>query len=279
MFRLTPIKAHPGLRDLIRGYWLIESGPHPERLELVPDGYPEMFFTLGGAMQIFSEKNRRTAFSPAGLIGQATGRFAFESSAFSSVFYIKLYPWTPRVLFGIPAWEINDAVVDVIDLTGDAEFRTLNQQVYAAGDTAEIVGLLDAFFLKKAGECRRENAFLQFAIRQIYGSNGTVSIDSLLSRIRTSRRYLEKTFREYVGMSPKEYAQIIRVKKASMYLLDPRFQGNILEVANRLDYYDQSHLLKDFKAVVHQAPSDFLRSQLNISEDDVLAYLSQWDYS
>jgi AraC-like DNA-binding protein len=279
MFRFTTLKAHPALRDLIRGYWLIESGPQPERLELVPDGYPEMFFTLGGSMQIFSEKNRRTAFSPAGLIGQATGRFAFESSAFSRVFYVKLYPWTPRVLFGVPAWKLNDTVSDVFGLTGDAEFRALNRQVYAAAGLPEIVGLLDAFFLKKAGERPRENAFLQFAIRQIYASNGTVSIDSLLCRIRTSRRYLEKTFREYVGMSPKEYAQIIRVKKASMYLLDPRFRGNILEIANRLDYYDQSHLLKDFKAVVHQAPSEFLRSQLNISEDDVLAYLSQWDYS
>ena len=95
--------------------------------------------------------------------------------------------------------------------------------------------LLDAFFLKKLAEQKDQNSFLQFAVRQIYNSNGTISIDSLTKHVHASRRYVEKVFKERIGMSPKEYAQIIRVKKTSMYLLDPRFNFNIREIADRAD--------------------------------------------
>jgi AraC-like DNA-binding protein len=110
-------------------------------------------------------------------------------------------------------------------------------------------------------------------------SNGTISIDSLTKHVHASRRYVEKVFKERIGMSPKEYAQIIRVKKTSMYLLDPRFNFNIREIADRLEYYDQSHLLKDFKAVMGQSPTAFLQRQTIFSEPDLMSYLDQWDYS
>ena len=64
-----------------------------------------------------------------------------------------------------------------------------------------------------------------------------------------------------------------------MYLLDPRFHFNIREIALRLDYYDQSHLLKDFKAVMGQSPSVYLKKQSTFSETDLMSYLDQWDYS
>lgn len=267
------------MRNFIRGYWFIESGALPERLELVPDGYPEMFFTLQGAVQIFSEENRWGQFSEAGVIGQVTGRFAFETAAYSKVLYVKLYPWAPRLLFDIPAWHLNNVAIDLASLTRDPLFRALSERVYAAENIAETLALLDAFFLKKLTGQANESPFLQFAVMQIYNTNGMLNIEGLTQRVRASRRHLEKVFKEKVGVSPKQYAQIIRVKKASMYLLDPRFCGNINEIANTLNYYDQSHLLKDFKAVVGQSPSVFLQKQLNFSEKDVLSYLSQWDYS
>lgn len=65
----------------------------------------------------------------------------------------------------------------------------------------------------------------------------------------------------------------------TMYLLDPRFNFNIRDISDRLEYYDQSHLLKDFKAVMGQSPSAFLQRQTIFSEPDLMSYLDQWDYS
>jgi AraC-like DNA-binding protein len=193
--------------------------------------------------------------------------------------FVKFYPWTPQRLFGIPAWQLNDVAIDLEAATRDSAFRQLNEQVGNARDMNEISVLLDGFFLKKMNETSAGNSFLEFAVRQIFNSDGTISIEQLTQHVHASRRYVEKVFKEKIGMSPKQYAQIIRVKKTSMYLLDPRFNFNMREIAHKLDYYDQSHLLKDFKAVMGESPSVFLKRQVLFSESDLMSYLDQWDYS
>lgn len=279
MLTFKQINAHPALRNYLRGYWLIEAGAATETLELVPDGYPEIFFTLASSVQIFAGGNRWESYSQAGVIGQVTNRFSFEIAAHSRVLYVKMYPWTPALLFSIPAWQLTNDSLEMSALTNDSGFRTLSDQVYDTRTFEQAVALLDAFFLQKLGGLTFENPFLQFAVRQIYASNGTTSIDSLTSHIQASRRYVELLFKQSIGMSPKQYARLIRVKKATMLMQSSNAPAHLQTIAGSLNYYDQSHFLKDFKAVVNQTPTQFLQQQRQFSLDDVRAYLGQWDYS
>ncbi len=282
MLKFEQKKPHPRLRNYIRSYWLMEGDGSEEHLDLlVPDGYPELFFILKESLKMerFSGGKQWSPFVEGGLIGQATAQFTFQPTPYSKMLFVKLYPWTPNQLFGIPSWKLNDLAIDLGAATKDLSFRRLNEQVCNSENLSDIAALLDAFFLKKLSEAPPSNSFLTFAVRQIYASDGTLSIDGLTKHVHATRRYVEKVFKEKIGMSPKQYAQIIRVKKTSMYLLDPRFQYNIREIAHRLDYYDQSHLLKDFKAVMGQSPSVYLQREVGFSKSDLMSYLDQWDYS
>jgi len=275
-------KPHPALRNLIRSYWMMENTGKAESLDLlVPDGYPELFFILNESlkMQQFSGEKQWAPHKEAGLIGQATAQFAFQPMPFSKMLFVKLYPWTPKLLFGIPAWQLNNQALDLGAITSDSAFRELGEKLSTAPHLTDIAALLDAFFLKKLIEINGHNSFVEFAVRQIFSSDGAISVDRLTNQVHASRRYVEKVFKDKIGISPKQYAQIIRVKKASMYLLDPRFNFNIREISNRLEYYDQSHLLKDFKAIMGQTPSAYLQKQVVFSTPDLLSYLDQWDYS
>lgn len=281
MLQFEPYIPHPALRRYIRSYWLISGSDTAESLELVPDGYPEMIFVLNNEVNMpqFNGVNRWHAASDTGVIGQVTGRFTFGIGAGSVLFCVKFYPWTPHLLFGLPAWQLNDTALDMGSLSAPTAFRVLRERVAECGQISQAVTLLNDFFLEQFKNLSRENPFVMHAVQQIFRQNGMVSMDQLSGNFRTSRRYIEILFRQHIGFSPKQYARIIRVKKASMSLLDPRFKGQIREVAGQLDYYDQSHFLKDFKAVVRQSPSAFLQEQLNLSETSVLRYLDQWDYS
>lgn len=275
-------KPHPALRNLIRSYWMMENTGKEEPLDLmVPDGYPELFFILNESLRMeqFSGEKKWAQHQEGGLIGQATEQFAFQTTPFSKMLFVKLYPWTPKLLFGIPTWHLNNQALDLGAITQDSGFKELSEKVCYGQNLTDISSLLDAFFLKKLGEIKDHNSFVEFAVRQIYVSDGTISIDRLTSQVHASRRYVEKVFKDKIGISPKQYAQIIRVKKISMYLLDPRTPYNIREISNRLEYYDQSHLLKDFKAVMGQSPSAYLQKQVIFSTPDLLSYLDQWDYS
>ncbi len=282
MLKFEQKKPHPGLRNYIRTYWLIEDSGLETPLDLLaPDGYPEMFFVLHESLRMerFSGGKNWTPRHGGGLIGQATAQFSLQPALSSRILFVKFYPWTPQQWFGLPGWELNDLAVELGAISPAGAFRQLNGALASCPDITDMAALLDAFFLKKRQETADHHAFVQFAVRQIFDSGGTIGIDHLARHIHASRRYVEKLFKEKIGLSPKQYAQIIRVKKTSMYLLDPRLQYNIRDIAHRLDYYDQSHLLKDFKAVMEQSPSLYLQRPLRFSRSDLMSYLDQWDYS
>ena len=280
MLKFKRLKPALPLRSFIQGYWQIESGNQQELLDLIPDGHPEIVIMLKNKILMQSAGKEQVKVQPdAGVIGQLTGRFMTLLPPNTRTLYVKLYPWTPFLFFRTPMCNLNDGITELDALTNDPPFRQLVRDLRSAGTMENQAALLDAFFLKKLAFQKLKSPFLCYAIQQIFQTNGTASIESLTKNIHASRRYVEKIFKKEVGMPPKQYARLIRVKKATIILANENFTGNISRVAAHLNYYDQSHFVKDFKTITDQTPSQFLREQPYFPLDKVGEYLGQWDYS
>jgi AraC-like DNA-binding protein len=280
MLQFRHFPPHPALTGIVRDYWLLEAGSSPASLDLVPDGYPECFFSLEHRILFRMAAGDWQRFPAAGMIGQLTGTFSIEVPAFCRLLSVKLYPWAAQALFGQPAWELNNLAPELEALAPCRELRTLADRIGTEPGFEKMRLLLDQFFLNKLRSKPEMagNPFLRFSVQKIFGSQGTLPLDGLTGKTQASRRYLEKQFKTHIGLSPKLYARVIRVKKASICLLDPAYRGNLATIAASLDYFDQSHFLKDFKAIVGKSPTAFLAGAsfpLNNVED----YLGQWDYS
>lgn len=103
-------------------------------------------------------------------------------------------------------------------------------------------------------------------------------MDDLLGLSRISSRQLQRKFSQQLGMTPKRYCRILRVKRASLLLLkDYNCQLLLKDLAYSLNYYDQSHFLKDFRTVAGVSPSHFRHLSLPYRHEDHETYLSQWD--
>ena len=73
------------------------------------------------------------------------------------------------------------------------------------------------------------------------------------------RLYLyERKFKASVGVTPKMFAKIFRFKHAVKFLQDYPY-NDLLTVAAECGYYNHAHLIKDFKMMLGNAPSDFRR--------------------
>ena len=71
--------------------------------------------------------------------------------------------------------------------------------------------------------------------------------------------YLEATFK-YVGYSPKELLRFLRFKQVVAYILQNKGKKtDWIEIANKFGYFDQSHLIKDFKHYTGASPKDFIK--------------------
>lgn len=98
----------------------------------------------------------------------------------------------------------------------------------------------------------------EYLIRQIILSAGNLSIQELSAQAGYSERYINKVFKSYYGMAPKLFCKMMRFQ----YLLDNLNTKHVdfAELAQITGYYDQAHMMKDFKSFTKTTPRQYLLS-------------------
>ena len=85
----------------------------------------------------------------------------------------------------------------------------------------------------------------RYVRQRIADTEGIISIQKLSEETGYSPCYIRRIFKEYHGVSPKQFAQFIRFQ----HLLDElrhKAAGNDV-VAQNCGYYDEAHMMKEFK--------------------------------
>ena len=87
---------------------------------------------------------------------------------------------------------------------------------------------------------------------------GQLTVNELIKLTGYSERKLERLFNQAIGLSPVKYLQIVRLH----YFLSLMRSGNKAEsltVAGlESGYYDQAHLIHNFKQVTGLTPTQYL---------------------
>jgi len=103
--------------------------------------------------------------------------------------------------------------------------------------------------------CVHTDGIIKEAIREIIDSQGSIPIKKLLGQLQISRDSFEKKFRKQVGTSPKQFSNIVRFR--NLFENDHK-KTTLTAIGLNAGYYDQSHFIKDFKAITGKKPSSFL---------------------
>ena len=89
-------------------------------------------------------------------------------------------------------------------------------------------------------------------------------VDDFLAQKRiavagVSRQHLARAFAHHVGVSPKTFARVMRFRRAIAIARGGR--EGWAELAEELGYFDQSHLIADFREFAGETPVPFFLSQ------------------
>lgn len=98
---------------------------------------------------------------------------------------------------------------------------------------------------------------LQPIIDHIHLAKGKISIQELSKAHFTTVRQLERHFKKLIGLSPKEYANIIRFQHALGLIKTADQTTNLSTIAFECGYYDHSHLSNEIKRNTGLPPSSF----------------------
>ncbi|GAA3109063.1 AraC-like DNA-binding protein [Kribbella aluminosa] len=79
------------------------------------------------------------------------------------------------------------------------------------------------------------------------------------ARLGVSERYLRRVFRQAVGVSPKHFARIARVRRVI------GTHHSWADTAAYAGYTDQSHLIADFRALMHVTPNAYTAGNVPLS--------------
>lgn len=102
---------------------------------------------------------------------------------------------------------------------------------------------------------RSKNIQLHSIIEDIHNSKGQLSIHELAKRNFCTVRQLERNFKAQVGISPKEYSNIIRFQNALSVIQSSGNERSLLNIAVDCGFYDHAHLTNEIKRNTGLSPT------------------------
>jgi AraC-like DNA-binding protein len=152
--------------------------------------------------------------------------------------------------------EFAGRTTDLADvISRPAELGRLNEQLASSQNDGLRVKLLEDFLLSRLS-VSAPDPLVAAAVAWLQQKTDPKRIDDLTRYIGLSQSALERRFRRIVGISPKKFASLVRLRHA----VQLRTAGtDLTTAAHGAGYYDQSHFIKDFRRATGRAPEAFFR--------------------
>lgn len=114
-----------------------------------------------------------------------------------------------------------------------------------------------------AGSKHPAGSVIRATVARVRARAGRVSVAELAHDASLSTRQLERLFREHVGLGPKTFARLVRFQRALALLRLPG--ASLAQTAARSGYWDQSHLVRDFRQFAEASPSRYLAAERELA--------------
>jgi AraC-like DNA-binding protein len=144
----------------------------------------------------------------------------------------------------------------VFGRTGDK----LVKCVLAEPDTLGAVLLVEEFLTDLLCEPNMELETLRDSVERISIDRSIVRAEQVAAMAGMNLRRLQRVFNEFVGIGPKWVIRRYRLQEAALKLIGGA-RIDMPDLALQLGYFDQAHLIRDFRAAVGKTPAEFAKSR------------------
>jgi AraC-like DNA-binding protein len=253
----------PALRPYLRSYagYTEESRAPIRRLEF-PAPKVVVIFEFGPPIRVFETTGPRRALRyPGGFVaGMDEVVTITDHDGFQRGLEVNLTPIGARLVFGVPMSELAGRVVSFRDLA-PREHRSLVERLEEMPDWDARLDLIEEIFGRRIAESRVPIDVVSWAVGRIEERGGSLDIGALARELGYSAKHLIALFRDRVGVPPKLLARLVRFDRL-MQELKSGSSPTWVELAAKLGYYDQAHLIRDVRQFTGTTPTK-ARAQLD----------------
>jgi AraC-like DNA-binding protein len=176
-------------------------------------------------------------------------------------------PHALKTLLGIDASALTDGLVELHEFSAE----DLPVQLMEAKNEQERITVLTTFLLARFKQAKTRDTLVEESLRFIHKNIGSIHVKHVLAYLNISERQFERRFTQTVGLSPQSYMRVKRFNEAIRLIKTRQFE-RLTDVAYALNFYDQSHFIRDIQAFsgitpksLSQKVDDFYHDQAGYS--------------
>ncbi len=187
--------------------------------------------------------------------GPRTRALFKNATGFARAVVLQFKPGWSAPLLGVAASALTDRIIPLEDLWGRSG-GDLCHELLAARSLPEMLDRIShAVALRTRQTFDPASARLsRRAVRLLEGDE--VRVESVAKQLGVTARHLRRAFTESVGIGPKDFARAVRLQRAVGMAAASKDWGHIAASAG---YYDQAHLIANFRELVGLTPGAFLK--------------------
>ncbi|WP_241547979.1 helix-turn-helix domain-containing protein [Leptospira stimsonii] len=242
------------LKSYIRDYMVIESDLEREN-RILPNSSLVLSFRIRGNVDI-TEQSKENRVPVLGIAGLRKNSRLIRYSRDSSVFLVNFQEGRAANFFKIPMNELFGMNVSLDRLLPKSLTSEIEEKLSESRTNEGRIKIIEEFLLSLIKESKTDLLVFE-TIKRIRNTNGNLKIRELIQGMPISRDSYEKRFRQTIGTSPKQFANLVRMK--SLIERYSPFQ-KLTDIGYEAGYFDQAHFIKDFRSFTGLAPKDFFRT-------------------
>jgi AraC-like DNA-binding protein len=265
MITTTEIQPSPALAPFVRCYTFREFDTHGYNLIKPWNALHEtslFIFFKDKPVQLINPQTgniiKRGHYAGVmGLSTQYNGEMTFNGCY--SMFEILFKSNGFHKLFRIPNQEIINRIIDAEDIF-DSTMLIFFEQLSLAKGLNEMCAIANQYLLLYLNKQKLyyPNDQITLISDLILKNYGVVNMDKLAYDANMSLRTFERHFTDQVGVPPKLFSCITRFNHAfDLKLRNPGMDWT--SIVYESGYFDQMHLIKDFKRFTGNTPTSFLK--------------------
>jgi AraC-like DNA-binding protein len=253
---------NPGFaaRNFVRCYWVLEDGaPAVSAQTIVPDGRSELIISLA----VPFEQNHKGEWQlqpEIFFVGQITGPFVIRPAGPARTIGVRFRADGASRLLGLPMFELNDLAVS-LDEISPVLYRRINR-LRELPALVDQLSTLEQILLRSIPDTDRD-PLISVAVDEFERTHGQIGIGKVADFIGLSSRQFERRFRSAVGISPKLFSRMRRFQRV-LQTIDG-VQPTWVDVAISCGYYDQAHLIRDFREFAGSTPTSLLNEEFDLT--------------
>lgn len=248
----------PLLSPFIKQYWALETNAHANKehmQRIVPNGLMELTIYLGEKPAVVDPE--KTIHENTTLSGQLNKFYDLKIKGHLSLFSISFLPYGAMMFFNVPLNELYNKNIPLKLIVGN-KIISLEERLYETKSFEGKVQLVESFLIAQLHKHHKS-----YELKRIYNTifeinkyHGLLNVDTLAENACLGRKQFERTFLDHIGTTPKQFLKIVRFQNA-IFQKQINNTLSLTELAHLCGYYDQAHMVNDFKSISGMTPKQY----------------------